>query len=94
MSLVQTAGRLASAQARCYAWDNTDPWGVWRQPENTHRGSDMKDVKVDVRVNVNVGVDTASVVLLLASVATALFFYKQHKHEKLAFNASQRSPLD
>jgi ribosomal protein L11 len=40
----------------------------------------MKDVKVDVRVNV--GVDTASVVLLLASAAMAVFLYKQHKEEK------------
>ncbi|TQK07645.1 hypothetical protein [Herbaspirillum sp. SJZ107] len=35
----------------------------------------MKDVKVDVRVNV--GVDMAGVVLLLASAAMAMFFYKQ-----------------
>ena len=40
----------------------------------------MKDVKVDVRVNV--GVDTASVILLLASSAMALFMYKQHKEDK------------
>ena len=40
----------------------------------------MKDVKVDVRVNVDV--DTASVVLLFASAAMALFLYKQHKLEK------------
>jgi hypothetical protein len=52
------------------------------------QGKDMKDVKVDVRVNVNVGVDTASVVLLLASTAMAWFFYKQHKQEKLTVNAS------
>lgn len=41
----------------------------------------MKDVKVDVRVNV--GVDAASVALLLASAAMALFFYRQDKREKL-----------
>jgi hypothetical protein len=41
----------------------------------------MKDVKVDVRVNV--GVDTAGVILLLASAAMAMFFYKQNKQEKL-----------
>lgn len=40
----------------------------------------MKDVKVDVRVNV--GVDAASVILLLASAATALFLYKQHREDK------------
>jgi preprotein translocase subunit YajC len=40
----------------------------------------MKDVKVDVRVNV--GVDTASVVLLLASAAMAVFLYKQNKQER------------
>jgi hypothetical protein len=45
------------------------------------RGWKMKDVKVDVRVNVDV--DTASVVLLFASAAMALFLYKQHKQEKL-----------
>lgn len=41
----------------------------------------MKDVKVDVRVNVNV--DTASVVLLLASATMAVYFLKQQKQEKL-----------
>jgi hypothetical protein len=46
----------------------------------------MKDVKVDVRVNV--GVDMAGVVLLLASAAMAMFFYKQNKQEKLPSNAS------
>jgi hypothetical protein len=46
----------------------------------------MKDVKVDVRVNV--GVDMAGVVLLLASTAMALFFYRQNKQEKLKSNAS------
>jgi len=40
----------------------------------------MKDVKVDVRVNV--GVDAASVALLFASAAFALFLYKQQKLEK------------
>ena len=40
----------------------------------------MKDVKVDVRVNVDV--DTASVVLLFASAAMALFFYKQNKQNR------------
>ena len=49
-----------------------------------HQGKDMKDVKVDIRVNV--GVDAASVVLLLASTAMALFLYKQHKQEKLKLN--------
>lgn len=44
-------------------------------------GLNMKDVKVDVRVNVDL--DAASVVLLLASAATALFLYKQHKQEKV-----------
>ena len=42
----------------------------------------MKDVKVEV--NVIVGVDAASVVLLLASAAAALFLYREHKQEKLA----------
>ena len=46
----------------------------------------MKDVKVDVRVNV--GGDTAGVILLLASAAMAMFFYRQHKQDKLALNAS------
>jgi len=46
----------------------------------------MKDVKVDVRVNV--GVDAASVILLLASTALGLFFYKQNKQEKLKTNGS------
>jgi len=46
----------------------------------------MKDVKVDVRVNV--GVDAASVALLLASAAMAVFLYKQHKLEKLKLNQS------
>jgi hypothetical protein len=46
------------------------------------QGKTMKDVKVDVRVNV--GVDMAGVVLLLASAAMALFFYKQNKQEKTA----------
>ena len=41
----------------------------------------MKDVKVDVRVDVRV--DAASVVLLLASAAMALFMFKQQKQEKL-----------
>jgi hypothetical protein len=50
------------------------------------RSEIMKDVKVDVRVNV--GVDMAGVVLLLASAAMAMFFYKQNKQEKLTSNAS------
>lgn len=41
----------------------------------------MKDVRVNV--SVNVGVDAASVVLLLASMAAALFVYKEHKQERL-----------
>lgn len=45
----------------------------------------MKDVKVDVRVHV--GVDMAGVVLLLASTAMALFFYKQNKQEQLKSSA-------
>jgi hypothetical protein len=45
----------------------------------------MKDVKVDVRVNV--GVDMAGVVLLLASTAMALFFYKQNKQQKTALTS-------
>lgn len=49
-----------------------------------HESDDMKDVKVDVRVNVNV--DTASVVLLLASAATAVFLYRQHKQAGLSTN--------
>jgi hypothetical protein len=44
----------------------------------------MKDVKVDVRVDVNV--DAASVVLLLASAAMALFMFKQNKQQKLTSN--------
>jgi hypothetical protein len=46
----------------------------------------MKDVKVDVRVNV--GVDMAGVVLLLASAAMAIFFFKQNKQQKLTSNVS------
>lgn len=46
----------------------------------------MKDVKVDVRVNV--GVDMAGVVLLLASAAMAMFFFKQNKQAKLVSSAS------
>ena len=53
--------------------------GVWLRNEKGTRN--MKDVKVDVRVNV--GVDMAGVVLLLASTAMALFFYKQNRQEKL-----------
>jgi hypothetical protein len=44
------------------------------------QGKNMKDVKVDVRVHV--GVDMAGVVLLLASAAMAMFFYKQNKQNK------------
>lgn len=47
----------------------------------------MKDVKVDVRVNV--GVDMAGVVLLLASAAMAMFFYRQNKQQALASNPSR-----
>ena len=47
----------------------------------------MKDVKVDVRVNV--GVDAASVVLLLASTAAAVFFYKQNKQDRLALHGHE-----
>jgi hypothetical protein len=51
-----------------------------RQPILTARQT-MKDVKVDVRVNVDV--DAASVVLLFASAAMALFLYRQNKQERL-----------
>jgi len=46
----------------------------------------MKDVRVNV--SVNVGVDAASVALLLASMAAALFMYREHKQEKLKSNAA------
>jgi hypothetical protein len=55
-----------------------------------YKGVNMKDVKVDVRVNVDV--DTASVVLLFASAAAAIFLYRQNKQEKLLANSSKDIP--
>ena len=49
--------------------------------QNMQTGVDMKDVKVDVRVNVDV--DAASIVVLVASAAVALFWLRQQKQEKL-----------
>jgi hypothetical protein len=74
-------GLLCSSQATADAFSR-----VRRRNDNLVRGKAMKDVKVDVRVNV--GVDMAGVVLLLASAAMAMFFYKQNKQEKLASTAS------
>jgi hypothetical protein len=58
------------------------PCAIRRQNDNLHQDETMKDVKVDVRVNV--GVDMAGVVLLLASAAMAMFFYRQNQQEKLS----------
>ena len=42
---------------------------------------------IDVRVNVDVRVDPAGVILLLASTAMALFFFKKQKAEAKALQA-------
>jgi hypothetical protein len=59
---------------------------IRRRNGNLDQGEAMKDVKVDVRVNV--GVDMAGVVLLLASAAMAMFFYRQNRQDKLGSNGA------
>jgi hypothetical protein len=76
---------LARAKVRGYAWAILRPGSPAATPIDDSRKT-MKDVKVDVRVNV--GVDAASVILLLASAATALFLYKQHREDKLKLAGS------
>ncbi|WP_156648916.1 hypothetical protein [Massilia sp. Leaf139] len=62
---------------------------VKRSTSHHMKVENMKDVKVDVRVNV--GVDAASVAMLFASAAWALFLYKEHKQAKLTADAQGRT---